>query len=148
MKEMKKNFASCFLLLMALLMSGCVPLSPPEKQAQALVGHPISEAYAQFGKETEEHPERALSLKAVHGFQPLTTHVWSGPYDGTHQDFIQTGSSQYMANGGLVNEIDGYYQTRQNWLIIVLYTNVENIIVDWNSFNNGRASRRSISPND
>jgi hypothetical protein len=151
---MKKNLASGFLLSTALLLSCCsimltpMNLRPQEKQAQALVGHPISDAYALFGNETEEHPERNLVLRALDASGPLTTHVWSHPYDGTHQVFIQTGSSEYMTNGALVDETDGYYQAQQNWLIIVLYTNANNTIVDWNSFDNGQPTHRNVSPKD
>jgi hypothetical protein len=128
-----------FCSLIALLLSGCGNyfLLPQERQAKALVGHPIEDAFKQFGQETTEGPVKLF-------FQNRMAHVWRGiPLQTTSQVFVQTGSqvvgTTEGGNGVAGVEIEqptGYYVTQQDSLDILLYTNSDNVIVRWGSHRN------------
>jgi hypothetical protein len=128
-----------FFALISLSLVGCANqlLLPQEKEAKALVGHPIEDAYKQFGNETTEGPAQL-------GSQKHTAHVWRGmPLQTTSQVFVQTGSQMVgMTEGGNgvasapVEQSTGYYVAQKDSVDIFLYTNSDNVIIRWDSHRN------------
>jgi hypothetical protein len=153
-----------FLLLAPVVLAGCAEsarhfgesFNGPEQAANSLLGHPISDAYARLGQETSESPiKRGLLDLGPRGVvfqnsQSLTTkHIWSGiPRGTTSRVWVSTGTQfvgvepggQGVAPTPVYQDV-GYYQTRQDWEEIILYTDDNNIVDAWDGWIDGNQRR-------